>query len=324
METSYMKLYKNIAQMKSRKKSCKNTTQQLKKNKSLTYYNIDKIDDKKNTIGDIKVNCSTGNKINTREINNNILLTAYKKGVLELFKSLKFLMKNELYKYNKIKNEFVQNIQRFYNEEKNKEKNKEKKIIKNATSMSYYNLKSYSKKKLIKNSRKSNRLKEDYIKDINSNISSQTMNKTSMNGISFLQNFKNNAKTNNNMNRNNKNLKSFVNHNSLYSLMKNNNMLVNSPLKYVNDCKNNNIIKKFVNFSKKIGTSKNKINKTINDKLLLDKEIKKNENNKNSDIPSKNNELISKIKNSLDDNLKHILNFSYENFLNKESERDFN
>ena len=41
-------------------------------------------------------------------------------------------------------------------------------------------------------------------------------------------------------------------------------------------------------------------------------------------MKSKNNELISKIKDSLDDNLKHIYYFCYENFLNKESERDCN
>ena len=40
METSYMKLYTNIALRKSKIKSSKNSTQQLKKNKSLTYYQI--------------------------------------------------------------------------------------------------------------------------------------------------------------------------------------------------------------------------------------------------------------------------------------------
>ena len=47
-------------------------------------------------------------------------------------------------------------------------------------------------------------------------------------------------------------------------------------------------------------------------------------NKKISDRTGKNNELLLKIKDSLDENLKHILNFSYENFLNKESERDCN
>ena len=48
------------------------------------------------------------------------------------------------------------------------------------------------------------------------------------------------------------------------------------------------------------------------------------ENKKISERTAKNNDIILKIKDSLDDNLKHILNFSYENFLNKESERDCN
>ena len=34
-----------------------------------------------------------------------------------------------------------------------------------------------------------------------------------------------------------------------------------------------------------------------------------------------NNELLTKIKESLDDTLKNMFTFSYENFLNKESER---
>ena len=320
METSYMKLYQNIALRKNKIKSSKNSTQQLKKNKSLTYYNLDSQKNNLNNINDIKINCSTGNNCScyNKEQNNSILLIAYKKGVLELFKDLKLYMKKELHIYNKLKNDFIQNIQKFYNEEKIKGK----KIIKNTSSMNFY-LKSYSKKKLIKNNRKSNQLKENLIKNITSNISNQTINKTTVNGISFFKNI-NNTKTNKNMNRNNNNFKNFLNHNSLYSLMKNNNIIVNSPLKYGNNCKTNNIIKKIVNFSKNITNKNNKINKTLNDKLMSEKENKNNENNKISDIPTKNSDLIIKIKNSLDDNLKHILNFSYENFLNKESERDFN
>ena len=38
---------------------------------------------------------------------------------------------------------------------------------------------------------------------------------------------------------------------------------------------------------------------------------------------SHNSELLRKIKSSLDDNLKCFFDFSYENFLNKESERDY-
>jgi len=315
-----MKLYQNIALRKSKIKSGKNSTQQLKKNKSLTYYNLEGKNSYLNNLNDIKINC-TNSGLNKNDYNNNYLLIAYKKGVLELFKALKLYMKKEIYKYNKIKSEFLQNIQKFYNEEKTKDK---KGIKKTASSMNYYNIKSYSKKKLIANGRKSNQLKDNFIKNITGNISSQTqvMNKTNNNlGISFLQNMnKKNKNINNNINiRNNKNnnyqLNSFINHKSLYSLLKNNQMIGNSPLKFIDTSKNTNIIKKFIKFSSNISKAKNKENK----------ENKENKNiNEEKNIIAKNNEFILKIKDSLDDNLKHILNFSYENFLNKESERDCN
>ena len=322
METSYMKLYQNIALRKSKIKSSKNSTQQLKKNKSLTYYHIEGQNNYLNDINDIKINCSNKGCKKNHECNNNYLLTAYKKGVFELFKALKSYMKKEIYKYNKIKNEFLQNIQKFYNEEKIKNKKSTKK---NSTSM----------KKIITNGRKSNQLKENFMNSITNNISSQTqiMNKTNNNlGISFLQNLKiNNKNKINKHNINNRNLKntnykfnSFINHKSLYSLFKNNQMIGNSPLKYIDNCKNNNIIKKFIKFSNNI--SKNKNNKNNGDIIIekIEKEKILNDNKKMSERTVKNNELISKIKDSLDENLKHILNFSYENFLNKESERDCN
>ena len=71
METSYMKLYKNIALRKNKIKSSKNSNQQLKKNKSLTYYHIEGQNNNLNNITDIKVNCNNnfGKQIN--EYNNN-------------------------------------------------------------------------------------------------------------------------------------------------------------------------------------------------------------------------------------------------------------
>ena len=50
-------------------------------------------------------------------------------------------------------------------------------------------------------------------------------------------------------------------------------------------------------------------------------------NHKFQNIDMENDELMKKIRNSIDDNLKVMLNFSYENFLSKESDReskDFN
>lgn len=321
METSYMKLYQNIALRKNKIKSNKNSNQLLKKNKSLTYYHFEGQNNDMMNINDIKVNCSNNGGNKAQEYNINYLLIAYKKGVLELFKELKIYMKKEVYKYNKIKNEFIQNIQKFYNEEKTKDK---KIIKKTASSMNYNNIKSYSKKKIITNGRKSNQIKEDLMKNITSNISSQTqiLNKINNNGSNINNfNYINNKTHHKNINKRNKinnnyNFKSFVNHKSLYSLLKNNKLLGNSPLKYMDNCKNNNIIKKFIKFSNNISKTKNKEkkeNKKINE-----------ENNKIMEKTAKNNDLLLKIKDSLDDNLKHILNFSYENFLNKESERECN
>ena len=330
-----MKLYKNIALRKNKIKSNKNSTQQLKKNKSLTYYHMEGQNNNLNNITDIKVhyNNKCGNQIN--EYNKNYLLIAYKKGVLELFKALKSYMKKEVYQYNKIKNEFLQNIQKFYNEEETKDK---KIIKKNSSSKSYYNnIKSYSKKKLIQNGRKSNQLKENFIKTITNDISSQTQiinnNKNTFGFPLFTNGKPANNIINNNINNNHKNINkrnkinnhcnfnSYVNHNSLYSIMKNNKLLDNSPMKCIDNIKNNNIIKKFIKFSSNISKTKNR---NINEENLIINDKNTTENKKISERTAKNNDIILKIKDSLDDNLKHILNFSYENFLNKESERDCN
>lgn len=67
---------------------------------------------------------------------------------------------------------------------------------------------------------------------------------------------------------------------------------------------------------------KNKINHN-NEKTKKRKNsnVKKNCNGK-SNAPVKNEEMMKQIKNTLDDNLKVMFNFSYENFLSKESESE--
>ena len=317
-----MKLYQNIALRKNKIKTNKNSAHQIKKNKSLTYYNFE--GQNNNNLNDIIINCINESRNNINEYNINYLLIAYKKGILELFKSLKLYMKKEIYKYNKIKNEFLQNIQKFYNDEKSKEN---KVIKKNSSLKNYCNIKSYSKNKSIKNSRKSNQIKDKFMKNISSNIPNQTqiINQANNNlGISLWSNTNNISNKNNNVKKrniinNNLNFNSFMKHKSLYTLLKSNKMIGNSPLKYIDNSNSNNIIKKFIKFSNNISKIKSKENKKVNEDIILDKE---NNINGQRKIKTKNNDLILKIKDSLDDNLKHILNFSYENFLNKESERD--
>jgi hypothetical protein len=320
-----MKLYQNIALRKNKIKTNKNSAHQIKKNKSLTYYNFE--GQNNNNLNDIIINCINESRNNINEYNINYLLIAYKKGILELFKSLKLYMKKEIYKYNKIKNEFLQNIQKFYNDEKSKEN---KVIKKNSSLKNYCNIKSYSKNKSIKNSRKSNQIKDKFMKNISSNIPNQTqiINQANNNlGISLWPNTNNISNKNNNVKKrniinNNLNFNSFMKHKSLYTLLKSNKMIGNSPLKYIDNSNSNNIIKKFIKFSNNISKIKSKENKKVNEEIILDKENNINGQRKIIGRTTKNNDLILKIKDSLDDNLKHILNFSYENFLNKESERD--
>ena len=390
MESSYMKLYKNIANKKNKikyNKSRHNSKQQLKKNKSLTYYHYDgqlnyinkfhinetKINNKKSLLNKHNSKNNDNNNssfcfLSNYEYNDNILFKAYKKSVFELFKILKTFFNNEIYKYEKIKKEFMNNIQKFYNEEKKRIKEKE---INNNKTPNNYNIKSYSKKKIkdnkIKNKnneemniselhknnsgnltslnklknnnyninafdkifntnkysncRKLNQIKENSIKNkTNILYSNKYMSRENISGISIAHKKKNNIYFN-----------SFNNHKSLYTLIKNNNqILVNSPTKNVSNFRNDNIIKKFIKFSKNISDNKNMINKTCSQSLINDKSFSNNEkqnkinNNKKSEKSSNNNEFISIIKDGLDDNLKHIFNFSYENFLNKESERECN
>ena len=403
MESSYMKLYKNINNKKNKIKYNKrkqNSKQQLKKNKSLTYYHFDGQINYINKfhINDLKLNKISNNtnktlynnnncnnnynnknkknnsKINTSfcllnnyEKDENILLKAYKRSVFELFKALKLYMNKELYKYDQIKREFLKNIQKFYNEEKNKEKN----IKRNNTPIN--NIKSYSKKKLkdsiienkslnkkidendlyknysgystsmikfIKNNNinnnynmsaydklvttykytknhKLNQIKDNSIIKNKTNIgNNDSMNKSNLSGVSFIQNQNINKYLDYN---------GFNNHKSLYSLLKKNkDILGNSPIKDANNNRNDNIMKKFIKFSKNISENKNIINNTCNQSIINSNKLLLEKKNDNKIETSKNNELISKIKDSLDDNLKHILNFSYENFLNKESERECN
>ena len=388
-----MKLYKNLANRKNKNtinKSRQNSTQQLKKNRSLTYYHFDgqinyinklhvkdyKIENNNNK----KICNNNGNKcnnnnqsfsfFNNHEYNENLLFNAYKKSVLELFKALKIYMNNQLYKYNKIKKEFIYNIQKFYDEEKRKEK----KINKTSSN---YNIKSYSKNKIkenyiksknkrknnedinnsvlgknangyrtsvnksknninncnktlnsykYSNGRKSNQIKDNSFKNKTNIIyNNKSMNKTNISGISLIQKKSKNNYIDSNSNNNNNN------HKSLYTLLKKNKeILVNSPIKNICNKRNDNVMNNFIKFSKDILENKNSVNKTCNQSNICNNKFKlkeekpnNNDNNKISEKP-KNNELISKIKDSLDDNLKHIFNFSYENFLNKESERECN
>ena len=82
---------------------------------------------------------------------------------------------------------------------------------------------------------------------------------------------------------------------------------------------NNNLVKSD-NKNENLNNNKKIFKKESKNK----KEEKKEDNNKNNEKlkENKNEDQLKQIKSGLDDNLKFLFNFSYENFLNKESEND--
>ena len=104
-------------------------------------------------------------------------------------------------------------------------------------------------------------------------------------------------------NRNVRNKKSKTNENKLINKT--------NPDSYNNQNNANNNITNINNINNNIY-----YNKIINNIQNIPNDIVKN------DETSKENNLIACIKNSLDDNLKNMFDFSYQSFLNKESERE--
>ena len=159
----------------------------------------------------------------------------------------------------------------------------------------------------------------------NSNRSSDKSNKININknynkiNINNINNNNNNNINNNNSN-NSKNKKKIINNNNSFNfsnLFFNSNENIKSRnnkyniKNYLKDVKlNNNLIKKI---------QKENIKKKTNNKNINNNNNNKNNININNKI---NNEQLKEIKNNLDENLKKIFNFSYEYFLNKESETE--
>ena len=122
-----------------------------------------------------------------------------------------------------------------------------------------------------------------------------------------------NNKNFNNSIKNNKNKKQ-LNSNLILS-KKNKNILIKNKTSntFIYSEKKN----EFLNNNKSIIKRENS-NKNINKK----NEINDNLNEQNLNKNEKNDEQLKQIKSGLDENLKYLFNFSYENFLNKESESE--
>ena len=293
-------------------------------------------------------------------INKSLLLSAYEKSILILFENLKSYMKNDLKFFNELKENFIKNVQDFYQKKKYEFStipNKMKEEIK---------IDNYINYKTSININKNSRIKSKS----NSNITFHKKNKTHFNnsmrkffsGLSYNSINKSNAsiktlsinnksKIINNAQKN----KEITHKNSLYSLIKSDKQLIsNSPIKEIT--KNNykfSILNNFIDLKKKnkINSSestqngytikseksnncsfnKNDVNNyitnlhnNIHNNIYYNKIISQIPNKTNSEKYVLSNDLITRIKNSLDENLKGIFDFSYESFLNKETEREGN
>jgi hypothetical protein len=306
-----------------------NSKKQIKNKRATNYFTINNnINQNYNskTIN-MKENIFSGKSIFEHiSINNSLLLTAYEKSLFILFDSLKSYMKNDLQFFNNLKENFIKNVQKFY--QKNKFK-LSKMIPKNRNNTkSYTNLTFHRKNNSHLNFIINNQSSRKSILCIPNNSLSKSN--------TSIQTLNNNLPQNNT----NKKINRITHKKSLYTLMKGSNRTPSSNNAIKNLIKkdynyNLSILKSFIEFNKNNRTKTkkndfgNKTNQDINKINNYSQNINSNEIiNKIPNVIEKNeeetkdNNLIACIKNSLDDNLKNMFDFSYQSFLNKESERE--
>ena len=328
-------LINNIPKSKAKIDNTKNIIKNKRKTNYFTVnnynqnYNSKTINKKENSFQNKK------NIFNHIPINNSLLLSAYENSLLILFSTLKSYLKNDLSFFNKLKKDFIKDVQNFYQRNKTKLS-----ILVPNSSKSYSNLtspknnNSYLNRNIIKSSNKSL-----------FSLSNNSLNKLNTSNKASAKNIIKNNKIINNIN----------NKKSLYTLTKVSNKILmpsNTVKNIIRKDSNLSILKSFIEFNKNLRNNKAKtdenkiinktnaelnvnqnnsnsitnINNNINNNIYYNKIINKIENVPN-DIVKKNeasdeNNLIACIKNSLDDNLKNMFDFSYQSFLNKESERE--
>ena len=234
-------------------------------------------------------NLNSKQKINNNyESNKDEIINSYEKGVLFLFDILKGILDKN--KYDEIKNKFINE----FNCKLNKKENKiSQSTLQNSNSL----------KKILDDCIHIRLSKNNYIQKKLKNYKNYSLLRQSHKSLYSLSRI-NNKVLSQSPNKINENEMTFVNH---YFTEKNN--PINS--KSIN---NGNIY-----FNNKKLNSKNLNNIHFNKNKI--KNIIKNQINKKQNINDSSCDLLSKIKDSLDDDLKKMFNFSYEYFLNQESER---
>ncbi len=221
---------------------------------------------------------------NNNESNKDEIINSYEKGVLFLFNYLKGILDKN--KYDEIKNKFINE----FNCKLNKKENKySQSTLQNSNSL----------KKILDDCIHIRLSKNNYFQKKLKNYKNYSLLRQSHKSLYSLSRI-NNKVLSQSPNKKNENEMTFVNQ---YFTEKNN------PI--------NSKSNRSININNKTSNSKNLSNINLNHKTIKNfiiNEIKKNENNSSYD-------LLSKIKDSLEDDLKGMFNFSYEYFLNQESER---
>jgi len=325
MKTNYSIMYlrKNQNLFKTRKMHSRIKTEiSINSSKNNIFLNLSQYKSKGNNISNYK--CNTESNISTIKYNKsknsilskislNKIIDSYERSIISLFDLIKNLFENNIYLElkQKFKIEFENNLKSKNKEEKDSS-NSIRKII-NETLKKYTNINSNSQ------SKNNLELTPSFIKTKPHTL----LIKNERNHSPYQSNQKNTytqIQKYNSYSNKNRNSKSTQNTSSINSINKfsfNRELLFNqNKINISIHKKNSNNFKNIINDNNinNNNTYNNNINININNINDM------NEKNNKNELEC-NNELLSKIKESLDDTLKNMFTFSYEHFLNKESER---
>ena len=325
MKANYSIMYsrKNQNLFKTRKMHSRIKTEiSINSSKNNIFLNLSQYKSKGNNISNYK--CNTESNISTIKYNKsknsilskislNKIIDSYEKTIISLFDLIKSLFENNIYLElkQKFKIEFENNLKSKIKDEKDSS-NSIRKII-DETMKKFTNINSNSQ------SKNNLELTPSFIKTKPHTL----LIKNERNHSPYQSNPKNTytqIQKYNSYSNKNRNSKSTQNTSSINSINKfsfNRELLFNHNKNNISmHKKNSNNIKNIINDNNINNNNNynNKVNININDINDM------NENKNNNELEG-NNELLSKIKESLDDTLKNMFTFSYEHFLNKESER---
>ena len=325
MKTNYSIMYlrKNQNLFKTRKMHSRIKTEtSINRSKNNIFLNLSQYKSKGNNNFNYK--CNTESNISTIKYNKsknsilskislNKIIDSYERTIISLFDLIKSLFENNIYQElkQKFKIEFESNLKSKHKDEKDSS-NSIRKII-DETMKKFTNINSNSQ------SKNNLELTPSFIKTkphtlLIKNERNHSPYQTNQKNI-YTQIQKYNSYSNKNRNSKSSQNTSYINNNNKCSF--NRELLFNQNKNNISmHKKNSNNIKNIINDNNINNNNNynNKVNININDINDM------NENKNNNELEG-NNELLSKIKDSLDDTLKNMFTFSYENFLNKESER---